>query len=426
MDPEKFEKTKRHISSTWGFLTGINVEKAEGIHIYADDGRRYVDFTSGHAVCNIGHNHPAVVEAIKSQAERLIHSGSIFYYPSLIEFLDRLVLVTPTGMDRVFLSNSGSEAVEGAIKLARYHTGRQGIISFAGSFHGRTLAATTLTSSNVHYKKRYSPLLPSVYRAFYPYCYRCILDKKVETCGTDCLKFFDYIFGQEVSPDEVAAVIIEPVLGEGGYVPAPAQFLKSLREICTRHGIMLIFDEVQSGIGRTAKMFALEHHGVVPDIITTAKGIASGMPLSGVISTPEIMDGWVKGAHGTTFGGNPISCAAASATLDVIRDEGLLEKAERLSRDVMERLEALKRECPVIGDVRGLGYMIGVEFVRDGNTPYPDAVARLKAECLKDGLIIMECGTHKNVIRFIPPLVTTEKQMDEAMGIFEQAVRKLL
>jgi len=426
MEPEKFEKAKRHISRTWGFLTGIRVEKAEGIYVYSDDGRRYTDFTSGHAVCNIGHNHPAVVEAIKTQAGDLIHSGSIFYYAPLIEFVERLVSVTPEGMDRVFLSNSGSEAVEGAIKLARYHTGRQGIISFTGSFHGRTIAATALTSSNVHYRKRYSPLLPSVYRAFYPYCYRCILGKTRETCDTDCLKFLDHIFEHEVSPDEVAAVIIEPVLGEGGYVPAPKAFLAALREICTRYGIMLIFDEVQSGIGRTARHFALEHHGVVPDIITIAKGIASGMPLSGVVSTAEIMDGWEKGAHGTTFGGNPVSCAAAAATLDVIGSEGLLEKVETLSRDVIDRLRALKRDCPVIGDVRGLGYMIGVEFVHDGNAPYPEAVVRLKESCLKEGLIIMECGTHRNVIRFIPPLVTTKEQMDEAISIFEHAARTLL
>ncbi len=426
MDPEKFERGRKFLSNTWGFLTGMVAERAEGVYVYADDGRRFMDFTSGHAVCNIGHNHPAVVEAVKRQAERLIHSGSIFYYQPLLEFAEKLVSKTPEGMDRVFLSNSGSEAVEGAIKLARYHTGRQGIISFSGAFHGRTTGAVSLTSSSVHYRNRYHPLLPSVFRGLYPYCYRCMLGKHPSTCSVECLGYLeDYVFRQEISPEEVAAVIIEPVLGEGGYVPAPAAFLKGLRDICSRHGILLIFDEVQSGIGRTCRWFALEHYGVVPDVITVAKGIASGMPLSGIISTPQIMDGWEKGAHGTTFGGNPISCAAASATIDAVNAEGMLEKSETISKKVMERLAALKRDCDVIGDVRGLGYMIGVEFVRDGNAPYPEAVTRLKSECLDKGLIIMECGTHKNIIRFIPPLITTEAQMDEAMGIFEDAARKL-
>ena len=416
---------KENLAKTWGFLTGLTVTRAEGLYVYATDGRRYMDFTSGHAVCNIGHNHPAVVEAVKAQAGDLIHAGSIFYYPSLLELTDRLKTITPPGMDRFFFSNSGSEAVEGAIKLARYHTGRQGIISFTGAFHGRTLGAVSLTSSSVRYRAGYHPLLPSVYRAVYPYCYRCMLERRPDSCDIDCLKYVDYLFGQEIAPDEVAAVIIEPVLGEGGYVPAPAAFLERLRDICDTHGIMLIFDEVQSGMGRTCKWFALEHYGVKPDIITAAKGIASGMPLSAVISTPAIMDGWEKGAHGTTFGGNPVSCAASVATIDAVKNEGLLGKAERISDGVIQRLTALKDSCGVVGDVRALGYMIGVEFVKDGGVPHPGAVSALKERCLERGLIILECGTERNIIRFIPPLVTTEEQMDEALGIFEESVRKL-
>jgi 4-aminobutyrate aminotransferase len=416
---------KSHLTAAWGFTTDINAVKAEGVYIYDDAGRRYMDFSSGHAVCNIGHNHPAVVEAIKDQAGKLIHAGSIFYYESLYQLVERMTAITPSGMDRFFFSNSGSEAVEGAIKLARYHTGRQGIISFTGAFHGRTLGAVSLTSSSVRYRAHYHPLLPSVYRSFYPYCYRCMIGRQPTACEVDCLDYLNYLFTQEVSPDEVAAIIIEPVLGEGGYVVPPAAFLERLRGICSDNNILLIFDEVQSGMGRTGKWFALEHFGVRPDIITVAKGIASGMPLSGIISTPEIMDAWEKGAHGTTFGGNPVSCAAAAATIDVIKSEGLLEKCDTISAGVFNRLRALMKDCDHVGDVRGLGYMIGVEFVKDGYKPDADAVRKLKDACFKKDLIILECGTNKNIIRFIPPLVTTEEQMDEALSIFEEEVRKL-
>lgn len=423
---DKREKTARaKLARTWGFLTDFKVERAEGLYVYASGGRRYTDFTSGHAVTNIGHNHPAVVEAIKAQADKLVHAGSCFYYDPLYGLADRLTAIAPKGLDRVFLANSGAEAVEGAIKLARYHTGRQGIISFTGGFHGRTLCCISLTSSNVHYREKYHPLLPSVFRAVYPYCYRCMMDKHPSTCDTFCLSHLEYLFTQEISPDEVAAVIIEPVLGEGGYVPAPKSFLRALIKICDEHGILLIFDEVQSGMGRTCKWFALEHYGVVPDIITVAKGIASGMPLSGIISTSEIMDGWAEGAHGTTFGGNPVSCAAAVATIDTIKSEGLLSSSAKVAKHAFDRLREFQRDCHLIGDVRALGMMIGVEFVKNGNDPHPDAVARLKAACLKKGLMILDCGTHKNVIRFIPPLVTTMEQMDEALDIFEGSIRKL-
>lgn len=416
---------KSRLTRAWGFSTDITVERAEGLYVFDDTGRRYMDFSSGHAVCNIGHNHPAVVDAIKAQAGRLIHAGSIFYYDPLFDLVERLSSITPPGMERFFFSNSGSEAVEGAIKLARYVTGRQGIISFSGAFHGRTMGAVSLTSSSVKYRTRYHPMMPSVYHAIYPYCYRCMLGKVASTCDIDCMGYIDYLFTQEITPGEVAAIIIEPVLGEGGYVPPPAAFLKRLRDICTEYGIMLIFDEVQSGMGRTCKWFALEHYGVRPDIITVAKGIASGMPLSGIISTPDIMDRWEPGAHGTTFGGNPISCAAAAAAIDTVKDEGLLDKSEAISRGVFNRLFALKRDCDVIGDVRGLGYMIGVEFVKDCEEPNPDAVRRLKEACFARGLIILECGTHRNIIRFIPPLITSGEQMDEALGIFEEEARKL-
>ncbi|HLB25912.1 MAG TPA: aspartate aminotransferase family protein [Nitrospirota bacterium] len=416
---------KAHLTPAWGFTTRLTVGKAEGIYLYADDGRRYMDFSSGHAVTNIGYSHPNVVEAVKAQAERFLHSGGIFYYEPLRTLVERLSAVTPPGMDSFFFANSGAEAVEGAVKLARYVTGRQAIISFSGAFHGRTLGAISLGSSNALYRSKYQPLLPSVYHAPYPYCYRCPTGAHPGTCETYCLDYINYLFTNEVSPGDVAAIIIEPVLGEGGYVPAPAGFIERLRELCTEHGILLIFDEVQTGIGRTCRWFALEHYNVVPDIITVAKGIASGLPLSGIISTKEIMGAWQRGAHGTTFGGNPVACAAAVATIDAIREEDMLRKSERTAEGVMNRLWALKDECDAIGDVRGLGYMFGVEFVKKVCEPDPAAVEALQSKCLDKGLVIIECGTHKNVVRLVPPLVTTPAQMDEALSIFEEAVRGL-
>lgn len=412
---------KEHLTTAWGFQTDLLIKRAEGLYLYDETGKRYMDFTSGHAVCNIGHNHPKVVEAIKSQAELFIHSGSSFYYDSLHDLVERMIAITPPGMDRFFFANSGAEAVEGAMKLARYHTGRQGIIGFTGSFHGRTFGAMSLTSSNSRYRTAYHPLLPGIYHVTYPYCYRSPYGANCDIASTDEL---ERLFTQQIAAKDVAAIVIEPVLGEGGYYPVPASFLEKLRQICTDNGILLVFDEVQSGIGRTAKWFALDHYGVRPDIITVAKGIASGLPLSGIISTADIMDNWERGTHGTTFGGNPVACAAATATIDAIKSEGLLEKSEKISRGVFERLWGLKESSPVIGDVRGLGYMIGIEFVKKGCEPNPEAVSSILKYCLERDLIILEAGTYKNVVRFIPPLIATEEQMDEALTIFEEAVRK--
>jgi 4-aminobutyrate aminotransferase len=422
MDAKEYLKT--HLTRAWGFTTDITVERAEGIYLYAKDGRKFTDFTSGHAVMNIGYSHPKVVEAVKVQAEKFFHAGSIFYYDSLASLAERLSGITPPGMDRFFFSNSGSEAVEGAIKLARYKTGRKVLISFNGAFHGRTMGALSLTSSSSHYRTRYEPLLPSVYQVDYPYCFRRPCGEDKETCELSCIGEIERLFARIVSPKDVAAFIIEPVLGEGGYVPAPEGFLRALREICDLHGILLIFDEVQSGMGRTCKWFALEHYSVIPDIITAAKGIASGLPLSAIISRADLMDGWETGAHGTTFGGNPIACAAASATIDAVKEEHILEKAEKLSRGVYSRLFALQEKIDLIGDVRGLGYMIGIEFMRKGE-PDRSAVEKMKQECFKKGLIIFDAGTQKNVVRFAPPLITSPEEMDEALHIFEEAALTL-
>lgn len=399
------------------------VRKAQGIYVEGMDGKRYMDFTSGLATANTGHNHPAVVEAIRNQAADLIHSGCIFYYEALAELAEEFKKITPPGLDMFFFSNSGAEAVEGAIKLARFYTGRQGIMAFTGAFHGRTFGAASLTTSNIRYRKKYHPMLPSVYHSPYPYCYRCWFGQRPESCGMDCYDYLERLFRHQIPPDEVACIIIEPVLGEGGYVVPPVDFLKRLRSLCDEWGILLILDEVQSGMGRTGRWFACEHFGIIPDIMTVAKGIASGMPLSAVVSTRKIMTQWPPGAHGTTFGGNPVSCAAATATIRVIGNEGLLENATRVGTFAISRLKAMQDRFPVIGDIRGLGLMIGIELVKDGK-PFTEGLKNIFSYCFDKCLLLVECGVDKNIIRLAPPLTVTEDELDRGLDIIEEAIEK--
>ncbi|MCL4458120.1 MAG: aspartate aminotransferase family protein [Nitrospirae bacterium] len=401
----------------------ITVKRAKGIYVEDVKGKRYMDFTSGIAVANTGHNHPKVVEAIKKQADALIHSGCIFYYEAVVKLSEMLKDITPPGIDMFFFGNSGTEAVEGALKLARFYTGRQGIVAFTGCFHGRTLGSLSLTSSGTRYRRKYHSLLPSVYHSPYPYCYRCFFNQKPETCGMDCYEYMERLFKHLLSPEETACIIIEPVLGEGGYVVPPMNFLKRLRKFCDKWGILLILDEVQSGMGRTGKWFASEHFSVIPDIMTIAKGIASGMPLSVIAAKKEMMSRWSPGAHGTTFGGNPVSCAAATATIEVIKEEGLLKNAAVVSKYAMKMLNKMKEKYDSIGDVRGLGLMIGIELVKKGK-PYTDGIKKIMAHCLKNGLILVEAGVDKNVIRLAPPLIVTKEEIEKGLKIFENALKK--
>lgn len=417
------KRARAVLTSALVMHTDILVKKASGIYLEDVNGKRYMDFTSGLATTNIGHNHPAVVEAIKRQAENLIHSGCIFYYEPLIALPEMLREVTPAGLDMFFFSNSGAEAVEGALKLARYSTGRQGIIAFTGGFHGRTFGAMSLTTSSIRYRRQYQPFVPSVYHSPYPYCFRCFFGQRPQTCSMDCYEHLERLFKHQIPPEEAACIIIEPVLGEGGYVVPPAEFLKRLRELCDRWNILLVFDEVQAGMGRTGKWFASEHFGVVPDIMTVAKGIASGLPLSAVVSRREIMEKWLPGAHGTTFGGNPVSCAAAIATIGVIRREGLLDHALQTGAHAMKRLAGMTERCPSIGDVRGLGLMIGIEFVDEQGGPDTAGLKKVMDYCLEKGLILLECGVDKNIIRFAPPLVAKDEDIDEGLDIMEEAIR---
>ncbi len=319
------KKAKGLLTPALVFHTDINAKSAKGLYVRARDGRRYMDFTSGLAVANLGHCHPAVVKAAQGQAGKLIHSGCIFRCESEVALAGRLKRITPAGIEMFFFSNSGAEAVEGAIKLARFYTGRQGIIAFTGGFHGRTFGALSLTSSAARYRKLYHPLLPSVFHAPYPYCYRCPMGKNRAACSIDCFEYLrNKILRHQITPEEVACVVIEPVLGEGGYFVPPADYMKKLKGLCEKEGILFIADEVQTGFGRTGKWFACEHFDIRPDVMVMAKGIASGFPLSAFGASKRIMSKWPPGAHGTTFGGNPVSCAAACATIDAIEKEKIL------------------------------------------------------------------------------------------------------
>jgi len=419
-----WDRARDVLTTAIAFHTELIIEKAEGVYVWDTSGRKYMDFSSGVATLNIGHCHRDVVTAIKGQCSWLLHGGGVYLHEPLVRLGETLKDVTPGELNSFFFGNSGTEVVEGSIKLARHVTRRQGIIAFTGSFHGRSLGSLSLTSSTARYRKHYHPLLPSVYHAPFPYCYRCIFKHEMGKCDMECLEYLSHVFSYLIDPEEVAAIIIEPVLGEGGYIPLPDGFLQRLRKLCNEYGIMLILDEVQTGFGRTGKWFASEHYGIVPDIMAMAKAIASGMPLGAVASTKPIMDMWPKGAHGTTFGGNPLSCAAAIATITVLKRDGIIERAAYLGRMSMERLNALKDRYESIGDVRGRGLMIGIEFVKADKSPDRDLAMKIVKKCAERGLILIECGWNKNILRFIPPLIVEESEISRALDIFEDALKE--
>ena len=413
--------TEDLVSPVWTRYTPIVAERAEGAIIYDRDGSRYLDFTCGIGVTNTGHCHPQVVQAIQAQAARLLHGQvNIVFHPPLLELVEELRTVVPGGLDCFFFSNSGAEAVEGAVKLARHATRRPNVIVFQGSFHGRTALTMALTTSKTVYRAGYQPLPPGVFVAPYPYVYR--YGWSPEETVLFCLRELEFLLETQTAPWETAAILVEPVLGEGGYVVPPRGFLKGLRRICDEHGILLIADEIQSGFGRTGRWFAVEHFDVAPDVVTMAKGLASGLPLSGVAARRELMERWIAGSHGGTYGGNAVACAAAVATIRAIREEGLLENAQRMGVRIVEGLRALQAKFPVIGDVRGLGLMIGVEFTAPDRTPATGLVKAVVNGCLKRRLMLLTCGPWGNTIRWIPPLVVTREQVEEALAAFEDAL----
>lgn len=412
-----------HLSPVWSRYTEIVAVRGEGAYLYDQNGNAYLDFTTGIGVTSTGHCHPKVVQAICDQAGKLIHGqANIVRHPPLLELVGELQQLAPQGLDGFFFSNSGAEAVEGALKLARHATGRPNVIVFQGGFHGRTVGTMSLTTSKTIYRAGYQPLMPGVFVAPYPYAYR--YGWEPEQASAWCLEELEFLLATQTAPDETAAMLVEPVQGEGGYVVPPASFLRGLRQICDRHGILLIFDEIQCGIGRTGKWFAFEHFGVVPDVITVAKGLGSGMPVSGVIAPLGLMEKWTPGSHGGTYGGNAVAAAAAVATIRAIREEGLLENARQRGEQALEGLRCLQAKHPALGDVRGLGLMIGCEFRTPEGLPDRVMAKGVIAACLERRLLLLSCGPWDNTVRWIPPLVVTPEQIDEALRIFEAAVEQ--
>ncbi len=412
-----------HISPVWSRLTPLVVERGEGCYVYTSTGDSYLDFTSGIGVVNTGHSHPKVVKAIQDQAAKIMHAQvNIYLHEPLIRLTQALNAITPPHLDSFFFSNSGAEAVEGAVKLARHYTGRPNIIVFQGSFHGRTAQTMAMTTAKTVYRLKYQPLPGGIFVAPFPYAYRYGLS--AEAVSEWALRELDLILHTQSAPEETAAMIIEPVLGEGGYVPAPPQFLQGLRRICDEHGILLMMDEVQSGFGRTGKFFAHEHAGLKADVLVMAKGLGSGFPISGIASSREIMSKWQTGTHGGTYGGNAMGCAAAEATIKVIQEEGLLENAAARGQQLLDGLQEIQSRFPLLGDVRGLGLMVGCEFTHpQTGQPEADLTKRVVKHAFEDShLLLLTCGAYANTIRWIPPLVVNEAQINEGLTAFERAL----
>jgi 4-aminobutyrate aminotransferase len=403
------EKDQSYTAPAYGRVYPLVIKEGRGMTVEDVDGNLFLDFMAGIAVASTGHSHPKVVQAIEEQARKFLHiCGSDFYYEPMARLTEKLAQLTPgSGTKKVFLTNSGTEAIEAAFKLARFATRRTHFIAFTGAFHGRTMGSLSLTASRASHRAHFSPLVPEVHHI--PY-------------GMECIPYLEKVlFRYEVPPEEIAAVFVEPIQGEGGYIVPPAEFLPLLRDLCQRHGMLLVLDEIQSGFGRTGKMFACEHWGVEPDILCVAKGIASGMPLGAMIARQEIST-WTRGTHGSTFGGNPVACAAALATIQLIED-GLVENAAQVGGYLKEKLTKLQSAHSVIKDVRGLGLMIGVEFAKpDANrTPDPKLRDQVMQNCFDQGLLLLNCG--ESTVRFCPPLIVNREEVSAGVAIFDAAIK---
>ncbi len=428
MSPDRRDyaaRARRVLSPVLGHYTWLNVERGEGSYVQTPEGRRILDLTCGIAVTAVGHAHPKVVAAVAEQAGKLLHicAGVAVYEPN-VAFAEALAEVAPGDLDTVFFANSGAEAIEAAIKFARQVTGRPAIVGFRGGFHGRTTGAGALTSSKSHYKVGYAPLLPEVYIAPFPYPLRCghavehTAEECAEWCADELLRMLDHV----VPPENVAAFLLEPVLGEGGYVPAPPRFLQRLRAIAKRFDILLIFDEVQTGFGRTGAMFAAQRYDVTPDALVLAKALGGGLPLGALVAPRRLHEKWHTGTHGSTFGGNPVSCAAGLATLRVIQEERLAERAETLGEIIVEELRPIAKQ-EGIGEFRRLGAMVGVEFVTARGDPDRDAAKRAIAGALERDVLLITCGSFDQVVRFIPPLNIAEDDLRRGVRAFVDAAK---
>ena len=417
------ERDAKVVSPSYTRDYPLVISRGEGAFVEDVDGNVFLDCTAGIAVTSTGHSHPDVVAAIVEQAGKFLHmSGTDFYYEPQVRLAEELSAIAPMpGPHRTFFGNSGTEAMEAAIKLARYHTKRQNLIAFFGAFHGRSMGSLSLTASKLAQRKGFSPLVPGVFHVPYANCYRCPVNATPDTCAAECLRFLEeQTLVHVVSPDEVAAIVVEPIQGEGGYVVPPNVFHERLRELTSRHGMLLVVDEVQSGMGRTGKWFAIEHAGVQPDMVATAKGIASGLPLGVVIARSALM-AWPAGAHASTFGGNPVACAASLATITLIRQQ-LMKNAADVGGHLLAAVKELMKKHQLIGDVRGRGLMIGIELVRDRQTKERAVTERDRVvlECFRRGLLVLGAG--RNAIRLSPPLVLTRDQADTAVRILDEAL----
>ena len=420
---EIVERKERVIAKPMSLYLPIVAAEGHGSTLTDVDGNSYLDFTGGVGCLNVGHSHPKVVEAVQEQAARFLHTDfTIIPYEVCVTLAERLLAVSPfSGPAKAAFFNAGTEAVENAVKFARSYTRRPAVIGFEGAFHGRTLLSLTLTSKTHPYKAGLGPFAPEVYRVPFPNAYRGIT-------SADALAALERAFITQVAAETVAAIVLEPVQGEGGFIVAPQEFVTGVRAICDRHGIVLVVDEVQTGFGRTGRMFAIEHYGVEPDLMTVAKSIAAGLPLSGVLGKAEIMDAPGDSAVGGTFVGNPVAQAAALAVLDVFEEEGLVERAERIGETIRGRMLAWQERHPQIGDVRGLGAMLAIEYVRDPATkePAPELAARVAEEAAQRGLLLLKAGTYSNCNRVLCPLVITDSELDEALGAWEDALDAVL
>jgi 4-aminobutyrate aminotransferase len=422
---ELVKKDERLISPSYGRFYPLVVESGNGCIVKDVDGNEFIDFNSGLVCMNVGHNHPKVVAAIKNQCDRFLHySNTDFYYGEVINLAERLSKITPGTPDKkVYFGNSGAEAIEAAVKIAKWHTRRQLFIGFIGAFHGRTIGALSFTASKPAQRQHFFPLMPGVTQVPYAYCYRCPFKLTFPACRYWCVDFIDeYVLQKYVPPEDTAAILLEPIQGEGGYVVPPPEYFQRIRKLADKYDLLLIDDEVQTGIGRTGKWFGIEHWNVEPDIICSAKGLASGLPLGATIARQKIMD-WVPGSHASTFGGNPVSCVAASAVVDSIQEEKLLDNANRQGSYIMKRMGELEDRSEIIGDVRGKGLMIGVEIVEDKESKKsaPGKAGEIMRRSWKRGVNVITCGA--STIRIAPPLIITRELVDSGLEIIEDTIR---
>ncbi len=424
--PMKFEDYKQYLSPVFYKQTNLVARSAKGCYLTDVNGDRYLDFVQGIAVNALGHNHPTIVKAIQDQAANLVNASfNLVNYESTLTLAKELAGVTPEGLTSIFFTNGGAEATDSALKLSMSYTGRSAVIAFMGSFHGRTVGATSITGSNSKYRKHYNPLMGNVYFAPYPSKDLCPAGMNEEERTDYCLWELNKLLQYIVWPEDIACIYMEPVMGEGGYVVPGKKFVQGVAKICKEHGILLIFDEIQCGYGRTGKMWASQHFDVIPDIMTVGKAIGGGLPMSAVISTPEIMDKWPIGTHGTTFGGNPVAAAAGCAVLEAFKDGTLLQNVNQMGAYLKSELMKLKEKYPCISDVRGVGLMVAIEFSHEDGSPAPDIWIDVKARMLKHHMLTLNCGVHGNGMRFATPLNVRKEEIDEGLSILSASIEEM-